>query len=191
MRHGRRNVDKSVKDTKQGSRKKIVHITLTCVATVAVIVATTMITLWLSGNQAKPGTTVIIPDSGGRGTVVMPENVDEIRVQLGKPVEDGSYRTKMNVDWVFQNSNEPSKNAYVENAPNNTRTVYFDLILEETNKLIYSSPFIPVGARLENFKLDAFVPAGQHRAIVIYHLVDDDHQELTTVSVAVTLHILE
>ena len=105
-------------------------------------------------------------------------------------MEDGYYETRMNVEWKFPNSKTESTNAYVENSPNNKRTVYFDLTLADTNELIYSSPFIPVGVRLEKFKLDAEVPAGEYTGIVTYHLVDDDYRELTTVSVSVTLRIL-
>jgi hypothetical protein len=95
----------------------------------------------------------------------------------------------MNTDWDFQTSQTPSHNAYVENAPQNTRMVYFDVILDDTNELVYSSPFIPVGGKLEEFALDAKLSKGDYAATVIYHLVDDDHKEITTVSVSVNLHI--
>ena len=172
----------------QGCRKKQVRIALIGVGVAAVIAVTAVVTIRLAGVGGPAG---IVPEAGGRGTVVMPENVDEIRDRLESPVQDGAYRTRMNVDWVFPSPGGPSTNAYVENAANNTRTVYFDLILADTGELIYSSPFIPVGAKLENFSLDAQIPAGKHSAVVIYHLVDEYHHELTTVSVNVTLHIAE
>lgn len=134
--------------------------------------------------------TPAVSDTGGRGTVATPENIDEIRASIDEPVQDGYYNTRMNVDWNFQDSKTPSSNAMVENSERNTRTVYFDLFLDETNELIYSSPFIPVGSKLENFALDAEISKGDHTATVVYHLVDDDYQEITTVSVSVNLHIL-
>jgi hypothetical protein len=129
------------------------------------------------------------PVAGGRGVVAVPENVEELREKAQQPVEDGYYETRMNVEWVFPGPGEPSSNAYVENSTNNKRTVYFDLVLADTNELVYSSPFIPVGAKLEKFQLDAEIPEGEYKGIVTYHLVDDDYQELTTVSVAVTLRV--
>jgi hypothetical protein len=129
------------------------------------------------------------PVAGGRGVVAVPENVEELREKAQQPVEDGYYETRMNVDWVFPGPGEPSTNAYVENSTNNKRTVYFDLTLSDTNELIYSSPFIPVGAKLEKFKLDAEIPEGEYEGIVTYHLVDDEYRELTTVSVGVTLRV--
>ena len=177
---------------KQGSEKKTVHIILVSIGamTALAIAAAVAVRFTGAGVQLEPEPTIVMSPGGGRGTVVAPEYVDRIRDEFDIPVKDGAYRTRMSVDWQFPSSDEPSTNAYVENAPTNTRTVYFDLILTETNELIYSSPFIPVGARIENFTLDARIPAGQHSGTVVYHLVDDDHQEISTVSVAVTLNIL-
>jgi hypothetical protein len=131
-----------------------------------------------------------VPRGAIRGTVVTPDNVDEIREQLRTPPEDAYFTTSMNTDWVFETWDTPSQNAFVENIDLNTRTVYFDLFLRETRELVYSSPFIPVGATLEGFALDTMVPEGVHSASVTYYLVDDDLNEVAQVSVAVTLTIL-
>jgi flagellar basal body-associated protein FliL len=130
-----------------------------------------------------------VQQGNARGTVVTEENAEDMREQISQPVEDGSYRTRMNVEWNFGKSTEPSSNAYVENAETNRRTVYFDLTLEETGELLYSSPFIPVGEKLEKFPLDVELPVGEHKGIVKYHLVDDEGAEITTVSVKVTLNV--
>jgi hypothetical protein len=152
-----------------------------------VIVALVIVVVVLATRQEP---TIVTTDTGVRGTVATPENIDEIKAQVNEPVQDGYYRTRMSVDWDFQTSQTPSHNAYVENAPQNTRTVYFDVILDDTNELVYSSPFIPVGAKLEDFALDAKLAKGDYTATVVYHLVDDAHQEITTLSVSVNLHIL-
>lgn len=123
------------------------------------------------------------PVPGGRGIVAVPGNID----RLGATVQDGSYEATMNVEWEFDSWDKPSTTAFVANTPSNTRTVYFDLMLGDD--LIYSSPFIPVGGVVEKFALDQEVPAGEHTAVVIYHLVDDDYNEISTVAVSVTLLI--
>jgi hypothetical protein len=167
--------------TKNTQRKVFVGI-----AVVVVIALVAGLVYWLT--RAEPPEPE--PTNGGRGIVATPDNMDELRAMVEQPVEDGYYETRMNVDWVFPSSSEPSENAFVENSINNSRTVYFDLKLAGTEEVIYSSPFIPVGATLEGFTLDARIPAGEYEGIVTYHLVDDDYQELTTVSVSVTLRIL-
>ncbi len=128
------------------------------------------------------------PDSN-RATIVTEDNVDEIMQRMNEPVEDGYYNCQMNVEWNFVDSTQPSYNAYVANSEINTRTVYFDVNLEEDNTLVYSSPFIPVGEELKEIKLSEKLEAGDYPAVVTYHLVDDEEKELSTVSVTVTLHI--
>ena len=126
---------------------------------------------------------------GGRGTVAIPENIDELMQAREEPPPGGHYITTMNNTWAFDRWNVPSTNAYIENDIRNEFTVYFDLSLEEDGRLVYSSPYIPIGATLREFSLDRMVPRGEHPAIVTYFLVDDDGEEVSRVSVRVTLTI--
>lgn len=125
----------------------------------------------------------------GRATFITPENVDDVKNQMSKPITDAYYTTSMSVDWYFDNGQAVSTTAYVENAPENTRTVYFDVNLENGD-LVYSSPYLPVGEKMEQITLDKDLDAGDYPAVCTYFLVDDDHKVITHVSVAVTLHIL-
>lgn len=125
----------------------------------------------------------------GRATFVSPDNVEEVQQQLLEPVTDAYYTTSMTVDWYFDNGEAVSTSSYVENAEENTRTVYFDVTLED-GELIYSSPYLPVGERIEQIQLKRDLDAGDYPAVCTYYLVDDDHNVITNVSVAVTIHIL-
>lgn len=127
--------------------------------------------------------------SDGRATFVSPDNVEEVRQQLNEPVRDAYYTTSMTVDWYFDNGKAVSTSSYVENSTKNTRTVYFDVTLED-GELIYSSPYLPVGERIEQITLNRDLDAGDYPAVCTYYLVDDDHKVLTHVSVAVTIHVL-
>jgi hypothetical protein len=159
------------------------------VAALAVIGALVAVIIRLTGAPAEP--VVVGERSAGVGTVATIENIDSIRQDLGKPVDDGYYEARMNVDWTFATGNSPTRDAYVANSENNTRTVYFDLLRKDTNEVIYTSPNIPVGSQLTEFALDRPLPAGEHDGIVVYHLLDDEENELSSVSVTVKLHILE
>ncbi|MDR2133382.1 MAG: hypothetical protein LBP30_08625 [Clostridiales Family XIII bacterium] len=61
------------------------------IAIVALLIAVVLL-------ATRPEPTIVTPETGGRGTVVTPENVDEIREKIEEPVQDGYYRTRMNVD---------------------------------------------------------------------------------------------
>lgn len=127
--------------------------------------------------------------SDGRATFISSENVEEVRQQLSQPVTDAYYTTSMTVDWYFDNGKAVSTSSYVENSTKNTRTVYFDVTLSD-GELIYSSPYLPVGERIEQITLNRDLDAGDYPAVCTYYLVDDDHKVLTHVSVAVTIHVL-
>jgi len=130
-------------------------------------------------------------DTGkSNGLLVTPDNVQELIDNARTPVEDGYYTSSMNIDWYFENGTAATGNAYVENDVSNTRTVYFDLLLADSNEKVYTSPYIPVGSKLTDFSLETLLSAGDYNAVVEYHLVDDKNEEVSNVSVAVTLHIL-
>ena len=125
----------------------------------------------------------------GRATFVDQENVDEVRDSLDDEIEDASYTASMTVDWRFYDGKSVSTTAFVENMKDNKRTVYFDVNLKSTGELVYSSPYLPVGSKLEGFALDKELSKGDYPAVVTYYLVDDDHKVITKVSVAITIHV--
>ena len=101
-------------------------------------------------------------ENSNRDTIVTKENVEKIKQQLQEPVEDGYYKTKMTVDWTFENGDAVSSDAYVANSADNTRKVYFDVSLADTQELVYSSPYLPVGTELKDIKLDKSLVAGDY-----------------------------
>lgn len=125
-----------------------------------------------------------------REVLITPENVSEIMAGLTDKNTDKAYTTSMNIDWYFSDGLTASNNAYIENPVENSRTVYFEVKLASTSEVVYSSPYIPVGSTLKNLTLSRDIDAGDYKAIVVYHLVDDDYKEVSTVSVSVNLHIL-
>ena len=184
---------KNKKDPKPDSTKRLMYILLSIAAAAVIIAATVFIVLLLVGEDETDE--MIMPTrptlpTGARGTVVTEDNLDAIRAGLERPLEDASYSAVMSVEWTFERWDVPSGDAIVENSTDNTRTVFFDLFLDGTEELIYSSPYIPVGAKLENFALDSEVPAGHYTATVVYYLVDDDNEVITDVSVMIWLNIL-
>jgi hypothetical protein len=168
----------------KGRINKFIVIGAVLAAAVIVILIVVIVRL-LNANEPAP----IEARTGGVGTVATIENIESIRQRLSEPVEDGYYETRMNVDWSFETWDRPSTDAYVANPESNKRTVYFTLSLADTNEIIYTSPDIPVGSQLTEFALDRNPGAGERSAVVTYHLLDDEGNQLSNVSVSVTLHI--
>jgi hypothetical protein len=130
------------------------------------------------------------PEQPKREVLVTEDNVEEV-VQEMKEAEytpPGYYTVTQNYDWHFPTGDSASTDAHVENVAENTNDVYFDLFLEsDEENPIYQSPVIPLGAALEDFKLDTKLEAGTYDCIMVYHLVDKDQNTISTVSMTVTV----
>ena len=124
--------------------------------------------------------------------IVTPDNVEEVISQLKEdertPV--GSYEVSMNTEWVFPDGNSASSNAYVENSVANQNVVYFTIALtDNAEKEIYHSPYLAIGSSLTDIKLDTVLSKGNYDAIITYYLVDDDFNDLSSVSMYMKLFI--
>lgn len=104
----------------------------------------------------------------------------------------GYYTVTMNPTWHFKTGDSASYDAVVINAEDNTNDVYFDIVLEEDeSQVLYSSPVIPLGGQLENIELDETLDAGIYNCVVIYHLVDEEQNTLSTLRVTLQIVVEE
>lgn len=167
-----------------GANKSKKYIFMTVVLVVVIIALTACIIVYFSKDKQTDEKETV------RSVFVDEKNVEETKEKLKEPVEDGYFKTKMSIDWNFENGTAVSKDAYVANAEDNTRMMYFDVNLQDTKQLVYSSPYLPLGTELKEIKLEENLSAGDYEAVVTYHLVDDAKEEISKVSVAIKLHIL-
>lgn len=124
--------------------------------------------------------------------VVTRDNVDEVIAQMDAsdrtPI--GSYEVVMNTAWTFPDSSSVSSNAYVENSVNNRNAVFFTITPEEDSaNVIYTSPDIPIGGKLQNIKLEKPLEKGTHNMLLKYHLLDDNGKETQSVTVKLKVTI--
>lgn len=128
------------------------------------------------------------PEDEGRNFVDR-DNVDTIMEDMTEKVEEGMFECMMTTEWTFENGDSESPNAYVANVENNRYTIYFDVYEKETNELLYSSPLLPVGTEIRNIKLDKKLAAGEYKAVVMYTLVDEDEQEVSSAGFNITISV--
>ena len=166
------------------TRAIIIMGSLIIVALVGVIIALVM-------NLNRGGAVVEEDQTPKRSFVINEENVDEVLTDLEevRPVEVGYYQARMSTEWNFPDGASPSPDAYVENVPNNTNNVYFDVELADTKEIIYASPVIPLGGYLSGIVLDKDLDAGSYKAVVIYHLINDQQDTLSTLRMAITINV--
>lgn len=169
-----------------GQEKKPINITTVIIIVLLVLLLIGAVVIAALLLRDKPED----EDSRGtveaRGTVVTKDNVNELLIEEDT-VQDGYYDVSMSIDWHFKDG--VTTDAMVANKTTNTRTVYFDLLTEDTEELVYSSPYIPVGESMQGFTLDKEMEPGEYDMIVRYHLVDDDNAEVSNLSVGVTIYI--
>lgn len=130
-----------------------------------------------------------------RQVLVTEDNVEEVVKELEEQEEvekvaPGYYTVTMFTTWHFKDGSEPSYDGYVINVENNTNDVYFDIVLaEDESQVLYSSPIIPIGGRLDDIKLNRDLDAGTYETVCIYNLVDEEQNSLSQVRVYLTLVI--
>ncbi len=161
---------------------------------ISVLLISCIILVVILLRQNGTNTTENLTDNSAkvdRDYLVTPDNVDEMIAALdaAEVTPSGSYEVKMNSEWRFRDSSQPSYNAFVSNVINNTQDVFFDVIENESGDTIYMSPIIPVGSALENITLDKDLVAGTYACTLIYHLLDDNGDEFSSLRIAIDIVI--
>lgn len=129
-----------------------------------------------------------------RNVVVNQSNAESIAEQMVEEaqefVEPGYYTVSMDTDWHFSKGDAVSDDAWVDNLPENTNDVYFDVFLAENeDEAIYQSPVIPRGSYLEQIVLDKPLEKGTYDCVIVYHLVDEEQETISTLRVAFTITV--
>ena len=135
------------------------------------------------------------PEPEKRNVVVTQDNAEQVYEEINKMDENSSvapgyYTVTMNPTWHFKSGSETSYDAVVENVENNTNDVYFDIVLEsDEDHVLYKSPVIPRGGKLTDIALDEQLSVGTYPCVVIYHLVDENQNSLSTLRVTLSIVI--
>ncbi len=155
---------------------------LLCIVVMAVMAVVIMVLLQ---RKELPGETNE-QDEPKRNVVVTESNVEEAAAQLAEEdfVEPGYYTVNMVTEWHFSSGDAISSDARVDNLLGNTNPVYFDVFLEgQEDEPVYCSPVIPVGSFLEHIALDKPMDAGTYDCVMVYHLVDEEQNTISTLRV--------
>lgn len=150
----KKSTRKSEEELKKKRKKKIILI----IVILVLIIAAVAIFLWLR-----------------RPKRVMNEgNYKKISEEMDAQVQEGYFETYMNTDWTFPDGASESTNAILGNSPNNKKPIRCEVILEDTEEIIFSTDVLPVGAELPPFKLDVDLDAGTYEAVCMVYLLDEE-----------------
>jgi hypothetical protein len=102
------------------------------------------------------------------------ESAANVMDEMRSAVAEGMFECNMSMTWSFDDTTQPSKDAYVANSKNNTHPIYFDVILKDTGEKVYSSPILPVDSEITDIALDKSLAPGTYKATVMYTLLRDE-----------------
>lgn len=176
---------KTEEDEKENKNGKIIMI-----AGAVVILALLGVIIFLLMNQQKPAE----KEEVKRNIVVNENNAESVAEEMIEDaqefVEPGYYTVSMDTDWHFSKGDAVSNDAWVDNLAENTNDVYFDVfLLENEDEAIYQSPVIPRGSYLEKIALDKPLDKGTYDCVIVYHLVDEEQETISTLRVAFTITV--
>lgn len=183
----------SNKENPASKGSKWIIIAVIAVLTVALIVCIVLL-VSRSGDTGENQLNVNNNDNDAPPTAldrgfVDESNVDNIMSELSDKVEEGMFECMMSTSWTFEDGASASPNSYVANVENNLHAIFFDVYIDPTEELIYSSPILPVGSEIRGIKLDKELSAGDYDAIVMYTLVNEDYEEVSTVGFRITITV--
>ncbi len=127
-----------------------------------------------------------------RNVVITEENAERVLGEINEmgnkaSVAPGYYTVTMNPTWHF-NKDGTSKDAIVKNVEENTNDVFFDIVFENDEEhVLYKSPVIPRGSELKDIAFEEKLGAGTYPCVVIYHLIDENQETLSTLRVALKI----
>lgn len=145
------HIGESEEEQKKKRRKKIIIILLVIIAVIAVF-------LWM-----------------GRPKNVMNEgNYKQIMEDMDERVQEGYFETYMNTDWTFPDGTSETTNAILGNSPNNKKPIRCEVLMKDTEEVLYSTDILPVGTELPPFKLDVDLEPGTYNAVCMVYLLDEE-----------------
>lgn len=174
--------EKPGKDEKDQKRKKIIIGIIIVLLLIAIIILLILLLKKPEENESR-GSVRLVEDEQTAANVM-----EDMREEVAK----GIFECSMSMDWTFPDGKSNSTDAYVANSTANKYPIYFDVILDDTQEVIYSSPVLPVGAKLTDFALDKELAAGKYKATVMYTLVEDveTQKEISQAGFVVNIEVL-
>lgn len=112
-------------------------------------------------------------EATGGNLLVTADNLDTIDQDLTDKAAEGAFRTYMTTDWNFPDGKSPSSNAIIGNSAANHSPFYFEISLEDTGEIVYTSDLIPIGLQVKELILEKDIPRGDYNAICTYYFVDE------------------
>lgn len=116
---------------------------------------------------------------------------EQRQAELQQQLDDGMIAFSINSTPVFANGSAEG-NLMLENPANNAKLLVVEIYLDDTQELIYKSKAIPVGAYIENARLDKVLEPGTYPATAYFKAYrETDHSYIGQAGAALTIKVVE
>lgn len=133
------------------------------VVVILLIIIGVLLFLLLRKEEEKPS-----------GYTINEGNYQQIMDEMEAEVREGYFETYMNTDWTFPDGTSETTDAVLGNSPNNKKPIRCEVLMRDTEEVIFKTDVIPVGAQLPAFKLDVDLDAGVYDAVCMVYLLDEE-----------------
>lgn len=161
-------------EQKKNNKKKIIII----ISIFLVVIVAVAVFLWLRRPKNE----------------ITEENYKQIKEDMDNQVQEGYFETYMNTDWTFPDGTSETADAILGNSPNNKKPIRCEILMADTEEVLYSTGVLPVGAELPPFKLDVDLDAGTYDAVCMVYLLDEEedgtYTDYSNAGFNVTINVL-
>jgi hypothetical protein len=175
---------KTEKSGKEGSGKTAIIV----IIGVIIILLLLIVIILLLKDKGNSDSDVVLKPAPNENTreiaetssvrVIKSEEEAQTAVEkMREEVAEGMFKCDMPTTWMFRKGGSEPVELYVANHPDNTKPIYFDVYLEETDELIYSSPVLKVDTKWTDISLNKELEPGTYRAKVAYKLLTDEESQ--------------
>ena len=173
-------------NAKKKKKKRILLATFACLLLLAVCGGI----FWMTREEDKaPDDSLQLDDNATMG--VLPGiDIAERQAQLQEQLDEGMIAFSINSSPVFANGGAEG-NLMLENPANNAKLLVVEILLNDTQELIYQSKAIPTGAYIENARLDKVLEPGEYQATAYFKAYrEDDHSFIGQAGAAIKITVL-
>lgn len=117
-------------------------------------------------------------------------DIAQRQAELQQQLDESMVAFSINTNPVFETGGSEG-NLMLENPANNAKLLVVEIYMDDTQELIYKSKAIPVGAYIENARLDKVLEPGQYAATAYFMAYrEDDHSYIGQAGAAISITVL-
>ena len=185
-------MEEGIKEKKQQGKKKTGLFLIGGLVVIIVLLVVIIVLLMRGSDEVSEEPQQSAAEEPKRSVVITEDTAEDALDEMlqGDYVAPGYYSVSMSTTWHFATGDSVSEDAYVENLEENTNDVFFDIFLADNeDETIYESPILPRGSELNDISLDTALSAGTYDCVMVYHLIDEEQNTISTLRIAFTIII--